>query len=179
MTQIDPKIKLLEFPELRQTYNYDCGAAALSSVLAYYGIDVREDYLMHIAKTVEDGTTTNGMVAALQYYGLETVAGVMSIDDLKQAIDSGWPIIIALQAYRDKPILYPDDWDDGHYVVVIGYNGRRIFCEDPSSFKRTWLSFAELMDRWHDVDGETKIIQWGCVVRGIADYHYNDCIHMD
>jgi len=39
-------MKILDFPELRQTFNYDCGAKALQSVLAYYGIDIREEEII-------------------------------------------------------------------------------------------------------------------------------------
>lgn len=37
---------MLNFPELRQTYGYDCGAKATEAVLAYFGMDIREDLIM-------------------------------------------------------------------------------------------------------------------------------------
>ena len=42
----------LNFPELRQTYNYDCGASALQGVMVYYGVEMREDVLMKEAGTI-------------------------------------------------------------------------------------------------------------------------------
>jgi predicted double-glycine peptidase len=40
-------------PEVRQHTDYACGAAALQSILAYYGIDVRQDTLMEKLGTNE------------------------------------------------------------------------------------------------------------------------------
>lgn len=43
-----------------------------------------------------------------------------------------------------------DDWDDGHYVVVIGFDRTRVYFEEPSlDGRRGWLSHQELLDRWH------------------------------
>jgi len=44
-------MKILEFPELRQTYEYDCGANALQGILAYYGMEIREELIIKSAKT--------------------------------------------------------------------------------------------------------------------------------
>ena len=42
----------------RQTYDFDCGAKALQTVMAYYGVDVREDELMETLGTGTQGTET-------------------------------------------------------------------------------------------------------------------------
>jgi len=43
------------------------------------------------------------------------------------------PVLVAIQAYRsDERIAWEDCWDDGHYVVVIGYDQNNIYFEDPS-----------------------------------------------
>lgn len=49
-------MKIIFLPQLRQTYNYDCGAKATESVLAYYGLEVREDLIMKSASTTKNGT---------------------------------------------------------------------------------------------------------------------------
>ena len=169
---------LLDFPELRQTYNFDCGACALASVLAYYGIDVREDTVMQIARTTRGGTNVAGIVKTLRYYGL-TPHRCMSVARIKSALDQQHPVILTLQAYKASGTTYRRTWGDGHYVVAIGYDAERIYFEDPSSYKRTWLSFAELEDRWHDVDGRRRLRHWGCVVHGTPRYKSGDSIHMD
>ena len=169
---------LLDFPELRQTYNFDCGACALASVLAYYGIDVREDTVMQIARTAKSGTNVAGIVKTLRYYGL-TPDRCASVEGIKKAIDQQYPVILALQAYKTSSKAYRRTWGDGHYVVAIGYDAERVYFEDPSSYKRTWLSFEELEDRWHDVDGCRRLRRWGCVARGTPKYKSDESTHMD
>jgi predicted double-glycine peptidase len=34
---------MIELPSGRQTFDFDCGAKALQLVMAYYGVDVREE----------------------------------------------------------------------------------------------------------------------------------------
>jgi ABC-type bacteriocin/lantibiotic exporter with double-glycine peptidase domain len=172
-------MKILQFPELRQIFCYDCGACALSCILAYNGIDQREDCIMKMAGTTGDGTSTSGIIRVLDYFGLEYVVGILTIDDLKQAIDQQYPTIITLQAYKTSSLPYTECWDDGHYVVAIGYDAKRIFFEDPSSYKRTWLSHLELSDRWHDVDLKGKIFNWGCTVKSKPKFKPNESIHME
>lgn len=37
---------IIDLPGGRQTFDFDCGAKALQLVMAYYGVDVREDVLL-------------------------------------------------------------------------------------------------------------------------------------
>ena len=171
---------MLRFPELRQIYCYDCGACALTCILAYYGIDTREDCVMKLAGTSKNGTEIAGITQVLSFYGLKYVAGSIEIEAIKEALDSKQPILITLQAYKSSDLPYVRCWDDGHYVVAIGYDDTRIYFEDPSSFKRTWLSYSELRERWHDIDADgSKIHNWGCIVKGTPKYSSKDAVHMD
>jgi len=43
-----PREGILRLPHTRQATNYTCGAAALQSVLAYYGDEFREDALAKV-----------------------------------------------------------------------------------------------------------------------------------
>ena len=175
-------MKTLAFPELRQTYGYDCGASALQSVLVYYGIEeLREDEIVQLAGTTEkDGTTPTGIMRVLQAFGLEHEAGVLTLADVCTAINYGHPVIMALQAYRDDTrIPYAKCWDDGHWVCAIGYDATRVYFEDPSSYKRTWLGFPQLLERWHDVgDNGKKLEHWGCIVKGTPCFIPNDSEYM-
>jgi len=44
-------MKMLDFPNARQTFEYDCGAKAMHAVLAYYGVNANENEILKIAKT--------------------------------------------------------------------------------------------------------------------------------
>lgn len=173
-------MKLLVYPETRQVTNFDCGANALVSVLVYAGLEEREDRIAALAGTTKAGTGTEGILRVLKYYGLPCVARQrMRPFELRTAIDQGFPTLITLQAYRESNRPYRELWDDGHWVVAIGYDKSRIYCEDPSSFHRTWLADEELKQRWHDVDKGKRIWQWGCIVRVTGQYQHDLLIHME
>ena len=160
-------MKILIFPELRQTYAYDCGANAVQSVLGYYGIDKREDEIMKIAGTTKAGTSINGIIKALKKFGLKTKAEGMSISQVKKCIDKKIPVILVLQAWsKKKNHDWKKDWKDGHYIVVIGYDKHKVYFEDPSSELRTWLTYKELDKRWHDKDDNKIYIHFGISVYG-------------
>ena len=181
-TKTEDAMKLLSFPELRQIFTFDCGACAGCCVLAYYGVDVREEWFMKFAGTTKkNGTYVAGMVKAIEYFGLTTTHGEnMTIPQIRAGIDHGYPAILSIQAYHELMVPYADDWDDGHFVVAIGYNKNHIYFEDPASYTRTWLSNKELEERWHDTDEKNKKIHnWACIVKGKPRYRRNESAHMD
>ena len=63
-------MKIIEYPETRQVFNFDCGANALVSLLVFAGIEEREDRIALLAGTTKDGTDTTGVLRVLNYYGL-------------------------------------------------------------------------------------------------------------
>jgi hypothetical protein len=81
--------------------------------------------------------------------------------------------MLVLQAYRTSSHQYENLQNDGHYVVAIGNEKRRIIFEDPSAYVRTWLADAELNERWHD----HKLIRWGCTL--LAPAWPPRFVHMD
>ncbi|MDD5182164.1 MAG: cysteine peptidase family C39 domain-containing protein [Candidatus Nanoarchaeia archaeon] len=150
--------KMLAFPDLRQYSSYDCGANAIQSVLAYYGLNVREDRIVKIAgSTAKIGTEPEGFEKIARKFGFKCRIEQMTIRDLKKSIDKKQPVVLLLQAYPDKKVLnWEKTWHTGHYAVAIGYDSKKIYFEDPSSMCRTYLSFKELDKRWHDKDAFGK-----------------------
>lgn len=185
LEKFSPKVKL-DFPEFRQIYNYDCGVTAMQQILVYYGIEKREDELIEMLDTKkEEGTNLLNMVNVAKYYGLEAdIIKNSSIKKIIELIDEGYPPILSLQAWRtlsDKPVDWKKSYIDGHYAVAIGYNDDAIFFEDPSSVVRTYLTFDELEDRWHDLNdnNKTKNNHVMLVIKGEKKYNSKDIIHMD
>lgn len=180
---------MLEFPELRQVYNYDCGASAFQQVLVYYGIEKREDELIKQLQTtkteyIEHGTKLYKMKSVAEYYGLETeVKNGVSIEEVVQMINKKIPVILLIQAWRDfsDDVDWKNDFNDGHYVVAIGYNDNCIIFEDPSSFTRTYLSKEELKERWHDLgdDEKTHVHHTAVIIYGTPKFKPNEIVHMD
>ena len=174
-------MKKLILPKLRQTYPFDCGAKALQSVLAYYGVFLREDKIMKIAKTNKNGTEVKGIIEVLKINHLKYIKKKMSVDDLNKYISKEIPVILVLQAWTDsKNVDWKNDWDDGHYVVAVGFMKNKILFEDPSSFLLTYLTTKELEDRWHDVSLHGKrYYNLGIAVIGKKRFNQNKIIHMD
>lgn len=150
----------LEFPTLRQTFNYDCGASALQAVMVYYGVEMREDILMREAGTTKQyGTPVRGLTRVARKHGFSCAVKQMTIEQVIESIKKKKPVMLVLQAWTDiRRVDWKHDWMDGHYVVAIGFDDKNIYFDDPSSFVRTFLSFKELDDRWHDVDAHQKKI---------------------
>lgn len=74
---------------------------------------------------------------------------------------------------------WKNDWTDGHYVVAIGYDRGKIYFEDPYAYERTFLSFRELNDRWHDVAGGNIYNHFGIALYGKAPkFKSRRMIHM-
>lgn len=174
---------LLEFPELRQMFNYDCGASVTQNVLVYYGKEIREDALLKEEKTnPKEGTAIHNIVKELHHFGLKTIEREMTLDDVKKFLRGSVPVILLLQAWTDQEkVDWNNDWEDGHYVVAIGYDHEKIYFEDPSAFERTYLTFEELRKRWHDIDvRQEKYYNYGIAVYGKKPKFSNHkLIHMD
>lgn len=174
-------MKIKHFPNLRQTHDYDCGAQAIQSVLAYYGIDVRESEIMELAGTTEHGTFPGSIKKVVQDHGLSVDFREMSIEEVKQHIDKKIPVILLLQAWAGKGGMdWQNDWENGHYAIAIGYDKSKIYFEDPASIFRTYLTYDELRARWHDTDRDKKYVNYGMAVYGKTPaYHPEKVIHMD
>lgn len=175
-------MKILPFPELRQAYNWDCGASAIQSILIYYGLDVRAGLIIKEAGTNYDhGTSPAQMKAVFKKYKLQCTAQKMTVADIKKSIDKKIPVILLLQAWSpQEQVDWQNEWGNGHYVVAIGYDSKKIYFEDPFALGRTFLSYDELLTRWHDKDKNgKKYINWGLVVTGKPSREWLKARHMD
>jgi predicted double-glycine peptidase len=144
----------------RQTFEFDCGPKALQTVMEYYGVEVREDVLIKELQSDTRGTSVDSMVYVAEKYGFKVHATTaVPLEEVKRFVDEGYPVIVLVQAWADRYMTIEDwktDYDDGHYVVVIGHSGNIIIFEDPSSIQRTWLTEEEFLARWHDHDPRTN-----------------------
>ncbi len=170
---------MLDLPDLVQTYGYDCGANALQTVLAYYGIETREDAIIIEAGTNEDlGTTVAGIENVLKKYDLKFDSRSMSPDDLRKYINDGIPVFLRLQAWSEYVSAH--DAALGHWVVLAGYNEKKFFFEDPSTFVRSFLDEDELVQRWHAEENGKKLINLGIAAYGKKPiFNSKSVVHMD
>ncbi len=112
-----------------------------------------------------------GFAASLNFQ-TEIFTG-MTLGELKKWIDERKPVIVSIQAWAEKPVHYAADWDDGHYVVAVGYDEQNIYFMDPSILGHyAYLPLSEFVRRWHDRDGERVLDQFGIVIsRGPPRYN--------
>ncbi|HER62411.1 MAG TPA: hypothetical protein ENO11_00330 [Desulfobacteraceae bacterium] len=156
----------------RQTYDFDCGAKCLQIVMAYYGIDIREDELIRELGTGKDGTRVDRMISVAENQGFQVEAKEhWTIREAKKYIDQKHPVIVLLQAWADRYMTlkaWRNDVDDGHYAVLIGYAKGVLLFEDPATFRMTWLREYEFLARWHDLDRSRskRYEQFGMVLLG-------------
>jgi len=163
----------------KQNYDYDCGVQALHSVMKYYGVDIQNEELMKSLGTSEEGTPPQAMIAVAQSYGFEVKSGTQwSLNQVKQYVEKGTPVIVLLQAWADRYMTLDDwrrDWKNGHYAIIIGLNKDVLLFEDPASIRRTWLREREFLARWHDMDEKTgkKYEHFGMVLLGKQSVQLN------
>jgi predicted double-glycine peptidase len=156
------------FPNIRQAKSFSCGAAALQSILNYYGFDEKEEDLIKELKTDKTGTLLKYIKKALTKRKLKfEEKEMMKINDLMSLLRKKIPVILMIQAWGKKENY--DGWEDGHFVVAIGYDNKSIIFDDPSLSKvRGFIKFEDLMKRWHDIDDgeEDKKVRYGLAVFG-------------
>lgn len=166
-------------PDVRQSTDYSCGAAALQSVLLYWGHEYMETDLMKMLRTTADsGTQPSDIVRVAQELKLNVeLRQNMTYQDLERIIDKNIPVIICAQAWREGENLekkWSDIWNAGHYMVIIGYDQNNIYLEDPWLLTQiAYIPRAEFLDRWHIYEGEaplddsdTKMFQMGILIKG-------------
>ncbi len=172
ITDLDD-LNILDFPvQNRQGTLYTCGADCVQKVMEYYGEDYREMDLARILKSdPQQGTYVKNIVAFFHQHGLKAVVKQnMTIPKLIYKINRNIPVIIMLQAWGNRESFernYRNDWDQGHFVVVIGYTSDSILIADPALYSTGYIPKQELKGRWHDTDeGDTKTYQLGISVYG-------------
>lgn len=195
-------MKILDFPKSpRQSTPYTCSAAVISAILYYYGKDVREgeiskalgiqgevtrvglDPKFKLILIDTTGPSPQQLVKCLNHYGLKTCSGNhMLLEDIKLYIDKNFPVILSLQAYSLSDISDYSKYNNGHYVVAIGYDDSKniLICEDPSiNTNRGYLKYKEIDQRWHDIDYGIKSEHFGIVVFGTPKFNKHKLIHIE
>jgi predicted double-glycine peptidase len=157
----------IRVPLTRQGTDYTCGIAALQAILYYYGEEFREDELVKkLQPTINEGTKYREIAKFAQSLNFRVdVRTKMTLDDLQRLINEKKPVILLIQAWPESRVDYTQDWDDGHYVVAVGYDHQNIYFMDPSTLGNyTFIPVREFLDRWHDRDGQTYLHQFGMVL---------------
>jgi predicted double-glycine peptidase len=170
----------LPVPLMLQETDFSCGPAALRAVLHYLGAwHGAENKLYKILDaSPENGTLPENLVVGARSFGLQaSIEQQMSIERLRTLFSLQKIVILELQAWRDadrQTVAWRDNWDDGHFVVLIGIDDDFAYFMDPSTeTSYTYLPLTELMERWHDVNQVRKDprvwrdVQLGVIISGL------------
>jgi predicted double-glycine peptidase len=173
----------LKVPLFRQSTSYTCGVASLQSILYYFNVyDGREDTLASMCNTTaSDGTWPESIVQVAQSF--PNITAFMktgsSLADLKASLAAGNPVILDMQAWYEgeddtsPPPDWSSDWEDGHYVVLVGMDSDYIYIMDPSTGARyAYVPLEEFQKRWHDYNslpdgqGRQEYVNLGIYISG-------------
>lgn len=199
---LGPDCRILRLPLVRQSTDYTCGVACVQSILRYagYDFDIREDKLAETLRAdPQDGTGYHKIVEYLnsvRYHAEEEGSNIaregvrvfnaearenISIEQLTAFINDGKPVICSLQAWGNPGETgdYSDVWDEGHYVIAIGYDDNNIIFMDPSTMGAyTYIPRQEFLARWHDEDSASRLNRFGIIVTVREDYDQIKCFKL-
>lgn len=124
--------------KVKQHYRYDCGAACLASVAAYYGIkESLAQIRLHCGCTPQ-GITMLGLIDGAAAIGLDAKGYKSPKKELEQILDIQSPIIAHFIE------------EDGfcHYVTVYGTDKEKVKVMDPSTGDFQKLTHSIFKQRW-------------------------------
>lgn len=157
MKSIKLKSILIDIPNVSQQENWSCGAAALLSILLYYGkCPLNEKLVTDQLGIDKSGTDPFQIENVLDKYKLryKEYRG-MTIEQLIYHINRREPVLIMLQAWGniEKYRKCKKGCKDGHWLIAIGYDSENIYFEDPAlTISRGYIPINELDNRWHDYE---------------------------
>ncbi|MBI3449887.1 MAG: C39 family peptidase [Acidobacteria bacterium] len=154
----------IAIPDVTQQTGYSCGPSCLESIARFYGVGKEDEweFVRGLRMDHRAGSHPYQIRRLARSYRLHVREyNPMSFAQLHQELRWRHPVMLMIQAYGRARLgkrrltrwrrNYIPDWDDGHWVVAIGYDREGVFFEDPSiQARRGWLSRDELMCRWHD-----------------------------
>jgi HK97 family phage portal protein len=147
---IAPQPAIIYNGGILQESDWDCGAAAVGTVLQSYGKAVELKKLIEdIGSTPKDGTSMGQITEYLSGNGFGiSVETNSSIQRLTDSTAKGEPVICAIQ-YLVSDSAKTAGTSSGHWVVVLGVSALGVTYHDPAEGLRI-LPLDTWSERWKD-----------------------------
>ncbi len=130
---------------------FQCGPASLAGVLNYWRVDViPEEIASEVYSKSAKGTLTLDMVSYAEQKGLRARQYRGSLEDLKNRIDSGYPLIVLV----DQGFLI---YQKNHFMVIIGYEEEGIVANSGREQQKL-VPLKEFLRSWEKAKFWTLLI---------------------
>ena len=162
----------------RQATEYTCGPSALQAVLRYWGKDVEEEEIAKLAATTSEvGTFPEDLARSARALGFRAeVKEGLTLDEVQKFTAAGHPMIALAQVWLSASSMgrrsVADEWDSGHYIVVLGVDKDYVYFQDPYVLMSKAFMPRKLFEaHWHqamggDLENQPKLMHVGIFVRG-------------
>ncbi|NWG04493.1 MAG: peptidase C39 family protein [Syntrophaceae bacterium] len=121
--------------------DFQCGPASLASVLNFWGIPVTpEEIAIDIYSPSARGTLNLDMQLYPEKKGMKATQYQGSIEDIRNKIDSGYPII----ALVDLGLLI---YQQNHFMVIMGYDENSIIAHSGKERSKT-IALKKFIKTW-------------------------------
>ncbi len=139
--------QLEEFPQwalltgkikVKQHYKYDCGAACLASVAAFYGIHHSLAHIRMMCGCTPDGISIQGIIDGAAQMGLMAKGLLSKSKSVDGLASTSMPVIAHIK----------DDGDYLHYIVIYGCGGRWLKIMDPATGKLEKVHKKDFAGKW-------------------------------
>ncbi|MBI4140872.1 C39 family peptidase [Candidatus Woesearchaeota archaeon] len=142
-----------------------CGPAALKTILDSHGSAVSIDDIAQLSETNHLGTSPKKLCAAASTLGYKVFQRMnATLDDVETYLRAGLLVLVAYQEYEGRKPPKNPLLDEGHYVVIYGFNDKELLISDPAKETGGYRRMPKelFFKQWHDHDElEDKLYkQW-------------------
>ncbi len=148
--QYGPEVIINSVPFYPQE-DFQCGPSSLAGVLNYLGVNVTpKEIASEIYSASAKGTLDMDLLFYAQKMGLRAERYRGNIDDLKEKIRAGHPLIVLVD-YGYGPIQV------NHFMVVTGFNDSGIFANSGRE-ERKFIHYKDFLRLWERTGFWTLLI---------------------